>query len=473
MSPELLERFKAIVGADNAVHDPALIASYLTEPRGLFAGKTDLVLRPDSTNQVAAILRLANETGTAIVPQGGNTGLVGGGQPDQSGKQIILSLSRLNKIRKIDLSANQIVAEAGVVLKNLQEAAQEVNRFFPLSLGAEGSCQIGGNLSTNAGGTGVLAYGNARELCLGLEIVLPDGRILDDMRTVKKDNTGYDLKNLFIGAEGTLGVITAAVLKLFPMPRGKSVAYVGLKSPHEALKLFTLAQDKAGASLTGFELIASPAMAATLLFSPQIRPPFAEGAKTHDWFVLLDISSTRNNEEAQSLMEEILSESLEAGFIDDAVLAANRGQERDFWQLREQISPAQKIYGAEIKQDISVPIASIPDFIDEANGDVAKMLPGSRVVCFGHMGDGNLHYDIAQAEGDDPQLFLSHWDEVSHHIHGLAMRYRGSFSAEHGIGQLKRSDLAHFKSPIALDLMRGIKQMLDPHGIMNPGKVLQ
>jgi len=471
MSPELREKFTQLVGSANALFEPDRTASYLVEPRGLFGGSTPLVLRPSSTGEVAEIMKLASKTGTAIVPQGGNTGLVGGQQPDRSGNQVIVSLSRLNKIRKIDLSANQIIAEAGVILQNLQQAAEEAGRFFPLSLGAEGSCQIGGNLSTNAGGTSVLAYGNARELCMGLEVVLPDGRILDDMRSVKKDNTGYDLKNLFIGAEGTLGIITAAVLKLFPTPRGKAVAYVGLKSPQQALKLFTMAQDKAGSMLTGFELVACVAMAATLIFHPQIRSPLEGGANAHDWFVLLDISSPRSDEEARTLMEEILSNALEEEIIDDGVIAANRGQERDFWQLREQISPAQKIYGAEIKQDISVPITSIPAFIEEAGRDVAKMLPGSRVVCFGHMGDGNLHYDIAQAVDDDPQDFLQHWGEVSHHIHGLAMRYRGSFSAEHGIGQLKRQDLVHFKSPVAIDLMRQIKQMLDPAGIMNPGKI--
>jgi len=481
VSPELKEKFTQIVGATNALSSADLTASYLTEPRGLFGGKSSLVLRPSSTDQVAAIMKLATQTGTAIVPQGGNTGLVGGQQPDMSGQEVVVSLSRLNKIRKIDVNANLITAEAGVILQNLAEAAEQAGRFFPLSLGAEGSCQIGGNLATNAGGTGVLAYGNARDLCLGLEVVLPDGRILNDLRTVKKDNSGYDLKNLFIGAEGTLGIITAAVLKLFPAPRGKSVAYVGLKTPAHALKLFTAAQDKAGSMLTGFELIAALAMAATIIHNHPIRPPFAQdanegehsvGASTHDWYVLLDISSNRNDEEARSLMEEILAQALEEEIIDDAVLAANRGQERDFWQLREQISPAQKIYGAEIKMDISVPITAIPDFIMEANADVARMLPGSRVVCFGHMGDGNLHYDIAQPQGADAQEFLSHWKQVSHHIHALAVRYQGSFSAEHGVGQLKRQDLVHFKSPVALELMRSVKQMLDPTGIMNPGKVL-
>jgi len=472
VSPELKAKFTQIVGSANALTAPEEMASYLHEPRDLFGGLTPLVLRPSTREEVAAIMKLAYDTGTAIVPQGGNTGLVGGQQPDRSGTQVIVSLSRLNKIRDIDVSANLITVEAGVILQNVQQAADEVERLFPLSLGAEGSCQIGGNLSTNAGGTGVLAYGNARELCMGLEVVLPDGRILDDLRTVKKDNTGYNLTNLFIGAEGTLGIITAAVLKLFPRPRGKAVAYVGLKSPAQALKLFANAQDKLGSMLTGFELIASLAMAATLLHSPQIRPPFASGASAHDWFVLLDISSPRSDEEARELMEEILAQALEDDIIDDAVLAANRGQERDFWQLREQISPAQKIYGAEIKQDISVPIVLIPDFIEEANRDVEKMLPGSRVVCFGHMGDGNLHYDIAQGEGDDPQEFLSHWQRVSHHIHDLSMRYRGSFSAEHGVGQLKREDLVHFKSPVAVHLMRSIKQLIDPKGIMNPGKML-
>jgi len=472
MLPELREKFAQIVGEANALSAPDMIESYLTEPRELFGGLTPLVLRPATREEVAAIMKLANETGTAIVPQGGNTGLVGGQQPDRSGTQVIVSLSRLNKIRNIDISANQITVEAGVILQNVQQAAEEVERLFPLSLGAEGSCQIGGNLSTNAGGTGVIAYGNARELCMGLEVVLPDGRILDDLRTVKKDNTGYNLTNLFIGAEGTLGIITAAVMKLFPRPRGKAVAYVGLKTPAEALKLFTLAQDKAGSMLTGFELIASLAMAATLIHNSQIRSPFDGGASAHEWFVLLDISSTRSDEEARNLMEEILGQAWEEEIIDDAVLAANRGQEKDFWTLREQISPAQKIYGAEIKQDISVPIPSIPDFIREANADVEKMLPGCRIVCFGHMGDGNLHYDIAQAEGDDSQEFLSHWKEVSHHVHALSMRYRGSFSAEHGVGQLKREDLVYFKSPVAVDLMRSFKRLLDPKGIMNPGKML-
>ena len=469
MDPKLVEQFIAIVGAKNALVDDDLIAPYLIEQRGLYHGRSQLVLRPSSTLEVSEILKLAYETATPIVPQGGNTGLVGAQQPDESAKSVIVSLERLNRIRSIDVQGNLALVEAGVILQNLQEAADKAGRFFPLSLGSEGSCQIGGNLSSNAGGTGVLAYGNSRELCLGLEVVLPDGRILDDLRFVKKDNSGYDLKDLFVGAEGTLGIITAAVMKLFPKPNGKSVAYAGMVSPSKALELLSLAQKKAGAMLTGFELIAGIGMQMTLDYAPSMRAPLNGN---HNWYVLLDISSSHSDAEANNIMEEILGAAVEHGIIEDATIAQSLTQQNQFWRLREDMSPAQKLQGGSIKHDISVPIASIPDFISEAGEIVQSIAPGARIVCFGHMGDGNLHYNVSQPIGADKQTYLSLWSEMNHRIHTLVMRYHGSFSAEHGIGQLKRNELVSFKSPVALSLMRAIKQSFDPKNIMNPGKML-
>ncbi|UXM96247.1 FAD-binding oxidoreductase [Bartonella sp. HY329] len=469
MTPDLIERFVAIVGINNAITDPDILSSYLIEQRGLYHGKTPLVLRPQSTQEVSEIMQLANETKTAIVPQGGNTGLVGAQQPDTSGNQIIISLARLNKIRSIDVQGNLILAEAGVILKNVQDAANEANRLFPLSLGSEGSCQIGGNLSSNAGGTAVLSYGNSRELCLGLEVVLPDGRILDDLRQVKKDNSGYDLKDLFIGAEGTLGIITAAVLKLYPKPRGKAVAYVGVKSPFEALQLFTIAHDKAGTMLTGFELMPRIGLEFTVDYNAKSRDPFSA---PYPWYVLIDISSPHSDAEARQFIEDILSETLEKNIILDAVIASNKTQENEFWTMREEMSPAQKKQGGSIKHDISVPVAAIPDFIAEAGELVETLIPSARIVCFGHMGDGNLHYNITQPINMDRQEFLNKWADVNHHVHTLVMRYGGAFSAEHGIGQLKREELVAFKSPVAIDLMRKIKLAFDPNSIMNPRKML-
>lgn len=469
MTSNLLERFSAIVGIQNAISDSDILKSYLTEHRGLYHGKTPLVLRPKTTQEVSQIMQLANETKTAIVPQGGNTGLVGAQQPDSSGTQIIVSLERLNKIRSIDEQGNLILVEAGVILKNLQDAADNVDRFFPLSLGSEGSCQIGGNLSSNAGGTAVLSYGNCRELCLGLEVVLPDGRILDDLRQVKKDNSGYDLKNLFIGAEGTLGIITAAVMKLYPKPRGKAVAYIGLNSPFQALELFTFASDQAGSMLTGFELMPRIGIDFTIAYNAKSRDPFTA---PYPWYVLIDISSAHSDDEAQQLMKNILNQALEKNIIINAVIARNKAQETAFWTIREEMSPAQKKQGGSIKHDISVPVAAIPDFITEAGELIETLIPGARIVCFGHMGDGNLHYNITQPINMDKDVFLAKWTNTNHHIHTLVMRYGGAFSAEHGIGQLKKDELIAFKSPIAVDLMKKIKIVFDPNNIMNPGKIL-
>ncbi|KAB2682192.1 MULTISPECIES: FAD-binding oxidoreductase [Brucella/Ochrobactrum group] len=465
----LIERFSAIVGEKNALTAPEDLAAYLIEQRDLYHGRTPLVLRPGSTEEVAAIMKLATETKTPVVPQGGNTGLVGGQQPDESGTAIILSLGRMNRIRNLDTVGNLVTLEAGVILKNLQDAVEKAGRLFPLSLGAEGSCQIGGNLGSNAGGTAVLAYGNMRELCLGLEVVLPTGEILNDLRYVKKDNTGYDLKDLFVGSEGTLGVITAAVLKIFPQPKGKGVAYAGLRNPEDVLRLFQLATEHAGPSLTGFELMPRVGVEFTVRHVDGVRDPLES---PHDWYVLIDISSSRSEEDARTTLETILTEAFENDIIQDAAIGESVAQAQSFWKMREEMSWAQKPEGGSIKHDISVPVASIPAFIHEANAATLGMIPGARVVCFGHIGDGNLHYNVSQPVGADKEAFLARWHELNHRIHTIVASYGGSISAEHGIGQLKREELAFFKQDVALDLMRRIKSAFDPAGIMNPGKVL-
>jgi FAD/FMN-containing dehydrogenase len=403
------------------------------------------------------------------VPQSGNTGLVGAQVPDKSGRDIVLSLSRLDRIREIDVLSNTVTAEAGVILQTLQEAADAAGRLFPLSLAAQGTCQIGGNLSSNAGGTGVLAYGNARELCLGVEVVLPTGEVFDDLRKLKKDNTGYDLKNLFVGAEGTLGVITAAVLKLFPKPKGREVAFVGLSSAQAALSLFTLATDQAGAALTAFELIAKRPYDFTLKHGQGITRPLADD---WPWYVLMQVSSGRSEEDGRALIEEVLAAALEQGIVGDAVIAASLAQGDAFWNFRETLPECQKLEGASIKHDISVPIASIPKFIEEAAVAVASVSSGARVVCFGHMGDGNLHYNISRPEGGDDEAFLGLYRPMNNAVHEVVRSFHGSISAEHGIGQLKRDELIATAPPMAIDLMRRVKAAFDPSGIMNPGKVI-
>jgi len=469
MDADLIGRFAAIVGARHALTDPAETAPFTVEPRGLWPGVTPLVLRPGAVAEVAAILRLASETGTSIVPQGGNTGLVGGQMPDATGREVVLSLSRLNAVREIDTASNTITAEAGVTLHALHEAADAAGRLFPLSLASQGSAQIGGNLSSNAGGTGVLAYGNARELCLGVEVVLPTGEVLDDLRKLKKDNTGYDLKNLFVGAEGTLGVITAAVLKLYPKPKGREVAWVGLESPQAALSLFALASDRAGTGLTAFELMIDESLAFVLRHIPGTAAPLGS---SHPWHVLIEISSGRSAEDARALIEEILAEGFEAGLVADATLAASLAQAQGLWKLRESMSDAQRHEGASIKHDISVPVAAIPDFIGDAWQAVAKIEPAARLVAFGHMGDGNLHYNVSQPVGAGPAAFLARYREVNDAVHAVVRAYGGSISAEHGIGRMKRAELIATAPPVAIDLMRRIKVAFDPAGIMNPDKMI-
>jgi FAD/FMN-containing dehydrogenase len=464
----LVDRFASIVGDRYALRTEAEISPYVHEMRGLFTGRSPLVLRPGSVAEVSRILKLASASSTAVVPQGGNTGLVGGQMPHLTGDEIVLSLARLDRIREVDTLSNTMTAEAGVVLKRVQDAAEAEGRLFPLSLGSEGSCQIGGNLSSNAGGTGVLAYGNARDLCLGVEVVLPTGEVLDDLRKLKKDNTGYDLKNLFVGAEGTLGVITAAVLKLFPKPKGREAGWVGVRSPDAALALLSLALDRAGSGLTAFELIGRTAVEFALSFVPGSVSPLATG---WPWHVLVEISSGRSPEDAAGLLETILAEGIEAGFADDAVIAASLAQAGAFWRLREAMSEAQKPHGASIKHDISIPVASVPEFIARAGAVVQEVSPGARVVCFGHMGDGNLHYNVSQPMGADPASFLALYQPMNKAVHDIVRQFGGSISAEHGIGQLKRQELIATAPPLAIDLMRRVKAVFDPAGIMNPGKI--
>ena len=390
LSPELIARFRAMVGDKYAMTDAADIAPYLTEERDLFHGRSPLVLRPGSTAEVSAICKLASEHKIALVPQGGNTGLVGGQTPHG---EVVVSMRRLDKIREIDAASNTMTCEAGVVLLVAQQKAASIDRLFPLSLAAEGSCTIGGNLSTNAGGTAALAYGAAREMALGLEVVLADGRILNLLSKLKKDNTGYDLRNLFIGAEGTLGFITAATLRLFPKPRAIETAFVGLKSPAHALKLLTLSQGIAAGSLTSFELLADIAVDFSVRHGIDVRNPMAS---RHPWYVLMELSSSRDD--ARAALESILAQGLEDGILDDAVIAASLSQRQAFWKLRDEMSAAQKPEGGSIKHDISVPVAAVPDFIAEADAAVAKLIPGARPVPFGHLGDGNIHYNVSQPD---------------------------------------------------------------------------
>jgi D-lactate dehydrogenase (cytochrome) len=432
LSPDLIGRFRAIVGDKYAVIDPADIAPYLTEERDLFHGRSPLVLRPGSTAEVAAICKLASEHRIALVPQGGNTGLVGGQTPHHG--EVVISTRRMDKIRDIDTASNTMTCEAGVVLQVAQQRAAEVDRLFPLSLGAEGSCTIGGNLSTNAGGTTALAYGVAREMALGLEVVLADGRVLNLLSKLKKDNTGYDLRNLFIGAEGTLGIITAATLKLFPKPRAIETAFVGLRSPAQALKLLSISQNEAAGTLTSFELLSDIAVDFSVRHGIDIRAPLGS---PHPWYVLMELSSPRDD--ARATLESILAQGLEGGSI---------------------------------KHDISVPVVAVPDFIEQANAAVVKRIPGARPVPFGHLGDGNIHYNVSQPVGGDTAAFMDRWHEVNAVVFDIVMRMGGSISAEHGIGVLKRDELPEVKDKVAVELMRSIKAMLDPLGIMNPGKVL-
>ena len=465
----LIERFAAIVGDKNAITDQTEIAPHLIETRGLYHGASPLLLKPGSVQEVSAIMKLATETETPIVPQSGNTGHVGGQTPREGKSDVLLTLSRMNRVREVDTSANVLVADAGCILDAIHQVAASHDRLFPLSLGSQGSCQIGGNLSTNAGGTQVLAYGNMRQLCLGLEVVLPSGEIWDGLRKLKKDNTGYDLRDLFIGAEGTLGVITGAVLKLFPRPRGHQVAFAGLDSAEDALKFFEMAAAICGPSLTGFELMVRLGVEFTVRHIPGVRDPLSAA---YPWYVLVDISTFDSEDSAGRMMQTLLETAFSAAIIKDATIATSTAQARAFWHLRESMSEAQKPEGGSIKHDVSVPVSSIPAFMAAAEKAVLAYMPGARICAFGHLGDGNIHYNISQPVGADKAEFIGKWREVNQIVHGLVLSFGGSISAEHGIGQLKRDELAAIRPPIEIELMRRIKHAFDPAGIMNPDKVI-
>ncbi|MDP3537816.1 MAG: FAD-binding oxidoreductase [Azonexus sp.] len=462
-TPSLSERLASIVGAANVLTDPADLAPFLTDWRGRYHGRAQCVVRPANTGEVAAVVKACAEAGAPVVPQGGNTSHCGAATPDEAGRAVVLSLSRLNRIAAVDAQNNTISVEAGCTLAAVQAAARAADRLFPLSLAAEGSCQIGGNLSTNAGGVQVLRYGNTRELTLGLEVVLPNGDIWDGRRGLRKDNTGYDLKQLFIGAEGTLGIITGAVLKLFPLPKTQVTCWLNVATPSAAVDLLNRAKSVFDAQLTAFELISETALGLVLKNIPDSVRPTASSA----WTILAEFS------DADPLaVEAWLAARIEAGEVVDGVIAQSESQSAKLWALRENISEAQKIEGVSIKHDISVPVSRIPDFLTQADALLNETFPGIRVVAFGHVGDGNLHYNLSKPDAQENTAFIASQPVVNRLVHDAVHALNGSISAEHGIGQLKREELLRYKSPVEMALMRSIKQALDPQGLMNPGKIL-
>ena len=460
---DALNRLAAVVGEKHAIRDAAEMDGYMREWRQIWTGRSPLVLRPGSTEEVSQILRIANETRTPIVPQGGNTGLCGGQIPTEAGTEVVLSLDRMTRILDVDAADNTITVEAGAVLKAVQEAADAVDRLFPLSLASEGSCRIGGNLSTNAGGLNVIAYGNTRDLCLGLEVVLADGRVWDGLKRLRKDNTGYDLRDLFIGAEGTLGVITKAVMKLMPKPKGYETAFIAVPSPQAAVDLLALARAMSGNRVVGFELIADIALSFAIRHAG-VRHPLA-GASP--WYVLAELADP-----VPGAMMAIFEAAMEQGLVSDAALAQSDAQRAAFWTARELISESQKPEGGSIKHDVSVPVSRVPQFLTEADEAVSRLVPGARFVSFGHLGDGNIHYNISQPVGMDKQRFLDMWNEMNDVVFEVVSRFDGSISAEHGIGRLKAYRMPAIKSAVELEMMRGLKRMLDPNNILNPGRVL-
>jgi D-lactate dehydrogenase (cytochrome) len=463
-----LEKIKGVVGAKGWIDDPDLLEPYLVEARGLYRGATHAVVRPASTAEVAAVVRICAAHRLPIVPQGGNTGLVGGAVPPEDGRNIVLALGRMNRVRAIDPVNFTMTVEAGCILAELQKAADEVDRLFPLSLGAEGSCQIGGNLSTNAGGIAVLRYGNARDLCLGLEVVLADGEVWNGLRALRKDNTGYDLKQLFIGGEGTLGIITAATLKLYPKPREVETAFVGLARVEDAMALFVEARAATADQLSAFELIPRTGLDLALAHVPGTIDPLE---RPYPWYVLLEISSTERGSGLRALLERLLEAALEKGRVADGVIASSGAQRRDLWFIREGVVEAQK-YGGSIKHDVAVPVSRVAEFVNRASRLVEERLPGIRPIAFGHVGDGNIHLNLTQPEGCDRALFLSRWQEFNDLVHGVAVALEGSISAEHGVGRLKREEITRYKSSVEIALMRRVKRALDPDNILNPGKVV-
>ncbi len=464
-----LQRLSDVTGVRYALTEPADMASYMVEWRDRYVGKAAMVLRPGTVEEISRILEIANETCTAIVPQGGNTGLVGAQIPFETGTEVVLSLGRLNKVRNVDPVDNTMTVDAGCILASVQAAADDADRLFPLSLGAEGSCQIGGNISSNAGGTAVLAYGNTRDLVLGLEVVLADGRVWNGLKRLRKDNTGYDLKNLFIGAEGTLGIVAGAVLKLFPKPSDRSTAMIGIAAPSAAVELLSLANDLSGLSVMGFEII--PRIGFEFLFKhgEGVRDPMAGH---HPWYILMELSGGGERGRLDLVAENILAEGMERGLVADAVIAASEAQAQELWAMRTELSGIQKHEGGSIKFDVSVPVSAIPEFLERAAAAATAMIPNCRPVYFGHIGDGNIHCNISQPEGASREAFLARWSDMEAAVFNVVHAFNGSISAEHGIGRMKVGHMTSIKQPVELDLMRRLKRVFDPKGILNPGKLL-
>ena len=466
----LMSRLQEIVGAVHCITDASSMAPYLHEERGLYTNSAAaVVVRPASTAEVAAVVEACANADVSIVPQGGNTGLCGGATAREDGSQVIVSLGRMKKVRAIDPINFNITVEAGCILADIQRTAADHNSLFPLSLAAEGSCQIGGNLATNAGGINVLRYGNARDLVLGLEVVLPDGRIWNGLKSLGKDNTGYALRHWFVGAEGTLGIITAAVLKLFPRPTETSTALCALIDLESATKLLNLARALSGDAVTAFELIPRTGLEMCANHIAGVTDPFAA---PYAWYVLIELSTSRPDAAIRPSFDAVLEKAFEDGLIADAVIAESLDQSQSLWRIRESIPEAQKHEGGSIKHDVSVPVSRVPEFITKGTDIIANQFPGARPVPFGHLGDGNIHFNISQPIGTDKAAYLARWTEMNRAIHDLVVSMDGSFSAEHGIGKLKVEEMRHYKDPVELDLMARIKRAIDPKNLMNPGKVV-
>jgi D-lactate dehydrogenase (cytochrome) len=475
INQEILARFHNVVGERGIITDTQDMVPYVTDHRELFQGAAGAVLRPGSTEETAALLAICAENSIAVVPQGGNTGLVGGSVPDATGDAVVLNLGRMNKIRALDALNNTMTVEAGCILADLQTAAEDADRLFPLSLGAEGSCMIGGNLSTNAGGVQVLKYGNARDLVLGLEVVLADGRVWPGLNALRKDNTGYDLKHLFIGSEGTLGIVTAAVLKLFPRPGQVETALLAVPNLEDVVPLLADARAASGDAVTAFELLPRLGLELVVKHFDSIRAPMET---TSPWYVLMEWSAGENTQKEtddgslRAALESFLEARFNAEVVTDAVVASSEAQARELWHIREVLPESQTREGGSIKHDVSVPVSKVGDFIVEGTRRLEAQMEGIRVFPFGHVGDGNIHFNVSQPEAMTKDAFYEHWKSMNRVVHDLVMDMEGSFSAEHGVGRLKRDELAHYGEPLDLELMRRVKAALDPAGILNPGIVL-
>ena len=464
------EALRVELGSGAMIDDAATMAPYLKEWRDLYRGVTPFVLRPANTQDVSTIVRLAAQYGIKVIPQGGNTGLVGGQIPTESGDEVLISLDRMNEIEEVDAAGNTMLVGSGVILADVQAAAEEADRLFPMSLASEGSARIGGLISTNAGGTGVLAYGNMRDQVLGLEVVMPNGQIWNGLRALHKDNVGYDLKHLFIGGEGTLGIITRAVLRLRPRPVGRDVAFVGLSSPTAALKLLNDVRGTMGDALTAFELIPKMGVDFVLEYGAGARNPFSE--PLCDWTVLIEVSTFQADRPMRDPLQDVLMKAYEDGTVSDVVVAQSIADGDAFWRIRDLLSEVQGHAGGSIKHDVSVPVHVIPEFLDDAIAAALSVVPDARPLPFGHMGDGNIHFNVSQPVGADKAEFLSRWDEMAAAVHAVTGRYNGSIAAEHGVGRLKRNLLRDVRSPVELAMMRAVKDAFDPKGIMSPGRLL-